>query len=50
MSDDNRIGEKVVFWVIAAPIVIVLGCLLPGYLHIVLAAGAMSVYKEVFGR
>lgn len=50
MSNDNRTCEKVVFFLIAIPIVGVLGCLLPGYLHIVLAAGAMSVYKEIFGQ
>ena len=45
---NNRTGEKVLFFMIAIPIVLALGMLFPGIAHGVLAYGAWMAYKNIF--
>lgn len=45
---NNNTLQKIVFWAIAFPIVLLLGFIFPGVMHIVFAAAAVHIYKETF--
>ena len=46
--NNNRTGEKVLFFIIAITVVIAQGMLFPGIAHGVLAYGAWMAYKNIF--
>lgn len=47
-SEGSRIFGKVIFFIIAVPIAIVLGMVFPGVAHAVLAHGVMVLYRKIF--
>lgn len=49
-AKDSQIGQKVLFFVIVAPIVLCAGMLFPGIAHGVLAYAAWYLYKEIFNH
>lgn len=46
--NNNRTGEKVLFFIIAIPVVMALGMLFPVIAHAVLAYGSWMAYKNIF--
>lgn len=47
---DNRLMAKIAFIIVASLVCLGLGMLFPGIAHVVLAASALIVYRQIFGQ
>ena len=48
MGSDNRTMEKIVFWIVAIPVILIIGMIFPGVAHATLAGLSLALYYKTF--
>ena len=48
MGSNSRTMEKIVFWIVAIPVILIIGMIFPGVAHATLAGLTLALYYKTF--